>query len=354
MSHAFPGELPRPDPPHAPPQQHAFEFTGPAGEFFRIWIVNVALTLLTLGIYSAWAKVRTSRWFAAHTHLAGASFEYHAEPIAILKGRLLVVAFLLVYAVSSIVPPIQAMVGVAIAIAVPWAIGRSLKFKARYTSWRNIRFAFGGTYGEAFVAYLVMPFVGVLTLGIMYPYAVFAQRRFMVDNAAFGTTRFCFGSTPGQFYAAFAVLSAIGLAMLVLVGVAAGVIGASTGDGEGGRLAGLAFGLAFIPLYFVVFAAWSAQISNLTYDGAELGPHRLSCHVPILGLAWVQASNALAIVTSLGLLYPWSKVRVARFRLSFMELTARDSLETFAAVQGEDVGALGTEFGQAFDVDLGL
>ena len=36
-------------------------FTGSGGEYFRIWIVNVALTVLTFGIYGAWAKVRTRR-----------------------------------------------------------------------------------------------------------------------------------------------------------------------------------------------------------------------------------------------------------------------------------------------------
>ena len=40
-----------------------FEFTGDAKEFFRIWIVNLALSIVTLGIYSAWAKVRTQPLF---------------------------------------------------------------------------------------------------------------------------------------------------------------------------------------------------------------------------------------------------------------------------------------------------
>ena len=31
-----------------------FSFTGRAGEYFRIWIVSLCLSLLTLGIYSAW------------------------------------------------------------------------------------------------------------------------------------------------------------------------------------------------------------------------------------------------------------------------------------------------------------
>jgi uncharacterized membrane protein YjgN (DUF898 family) len=59
------------------PVLHRFEFRGSAGEFFRIWIVNVALILITLGIYSAWAKVRTRRYFYGNTFVAGNAFDYH-------------------------------------------------------------------------------------------------------------------------------------------------------------------------------------------------------------------------------------------------------------------------------------
>ena len=38
-------------------QLHPFKFTGKASEYFGIWIVNLFLSLITLGIYSAWAKV---------------------------------------------------------------------------------------------------------------------------------------------------------------------------------------------------------------------------------------------------------------------------------------------------------
>jgi len=31
-----------------------FQFHGKTGEHFRIWIVNVLLSILTLGIYSTW------------------------------------------------------------------------------------------------------------------------------------------------------------------------------------------------------------------------------------------------------------------------------------------------------------
>ena len=52
-----------------------FTFTGTAREYFGIWIVNVLLTIITLGVYSAWAKVRRQRYFYGNTWLAGANFD---------------------------------------------------------------------------------------------------------------------------------------------------------------------------------------------------------------------------------------------------------------------------------------
>jgi uncharacterized membrane protein YjgN (DUF898 family) len=57
----------------------ALRFTGQAGEYFRIWIVNVCLSIVTLGIYSAWAKVRRKRYFYGNTLLKDAAFEYLAD-----------------------------------------------------------------------------------------------------------------------------------------------------------------------------------------------------------------------------------------------------------------------------------
>jgi len=82
-------------------QEHPFEFTGDGWEYFKIWIVNLLLTILTLGIYSAWAKVRRLHYFYRNTLLAGASFEYHGTPIAILKGRLIAFALFLVYTLAG-------------------------------------------------------------------------------------------------------------------------------------------------------------------------------------------------------------------------------------------------------------
>ncbi|MGU7802487.1 DUF898 family protein, partial [Escherichia coli] len=80
---------------HSAPQ--AFTFSGRGSEYFRIWIVNLLLSIVTLGIYSAWAKVRRLRYFYDNTSVAGASFDYHGNPVAILKGRILAVVLIVVY-----------------------------------------------------------------------------------------------------------------------------------------------------------------------------------------------------------------------------------------------------------------
>src|SRR5712675_619419 len=90
---------PTPAPPPAPaaraPEQ--FRFTGRVGEYFGIWITNLLLTIVTLGIYSAWAKVRRLQYFYRHAEVAGSSFDFHGSPTRILIGRVIALLMLFAY-----------------------------------------------------------------------------------------------------------------------------------------------------------------------------------------------------------------------------------------------------------------
>lgn len=327
-------------------QEHRFEFQGSALEYFRIWIVNVLLTIVTLGVYSAWAKVRTQQYLASSTTLAGASFAYVADPWAILKGRAMVVLFFLVYGMSSVISGyLELALGMAMLLLIPWAIVRSMAFRAHNTAWRNIRFGFRAAYGPAFGAYLGYPFLGLLTLGVLYPDAVFRQRRFLVSHASFGSTGFSFGSRSADFYRAFGLLLLISIAMVASITLAVTLAG---------EAAFLGIGLVSLPFYFLLFGTAASRISNLTYDGAHVGKHRLSSRVPAAGLAAVYASNALAMLLSLGLLVPWARLRVLRYRLRHMSVHAVGSLDDFVAHQADDVGGTGAELGESLGLDLGL
>src|SRR6266700_1306924 len=126
----------------------SLRFTGEAGEYFRIWIVNLCLSVVTLGIYSAWAKVRRKRYFYGNTLLEDAAFEYLADPKAILKGRIIVVAAFAVYSVAGQINPLAGpLLGLVLLGVLPWLIVRALRFNAVNSAHRNVRFAFTASAG---------------------------------------------------------------------------------------------------------------------------------------------------------------------------------------------------------------
>src|SRR5689334_18337282 len=137
--------------------EHPFEFSGDAHEYFRIWIVNLALSVVTLGVYSAWAKVRTNRYFYANTWVAGAPFQYLAQPIPILKGRIIALLVFGSYVLSGqFSPRLQLALAGVVALVVPWMVVRGLRFHARYSAWRSLNFRFVGSYGDAYLRYLLL------------------------------------------------------------------------------------------------------------------------------------------------------------------------------------------------------
>jgi hypothetical protein len=123
-----------------------FEFSGTGSEYFKIWLVNIILSVITLGIYSAWAKVRRKQYFYGSTKILGSSFQYLADPVKILKGRLIVVGFFILYSVLSILLPlVSGIMGLVFILILPWLIVRSRVFNARNSAVRNVRFGFKGS-----------------------------------------------------------------------------------------------------------------------------------------------------------------------------------------------------------------
>lgn len=337
-----------------------FTFTGNGGEYFRIWIVNLALTILTLGIYSAWAKVRRLQYFYRNTALAGNSFDYHGDPKAILKGRLIGVGLLVVYEVASNIHFGLGllMLGLLLA-ATPWMLHRSLFFKLHNSSYRGLRFRFAGTVGGAARAFLMWPLLGYVTLGLLLPMAHREIKAYQHGESRFGDESFTFDAAAGAFYGIY--LKMFGMVLLLFIGLAAvaggfGALAALTGDGKPG---GAAMGAIFIGvlllyvLLFLLIGPWfSARMQNLVWNHTGLGPHALSSHVRARDLLVLYLTNFMAIVLTLGFFKPFADIRLARYRLTHMGLAVEGSLDEFLATQQRAVTALGEEAADLFDVDI--
>jgi uncharacterized membrane protein YjgN (DUF898 family) len=345
-------------PAHASTQP--FQFTGTGSEYFRIWIVNLALSILTLGIYSAWAKVRRLQYFYRNTSLAGGSFDFHGDPKAILKGRLIAVGLLVAYNVVGTFSLVLGLAALAVLLAaVPWLVQRSLRFRLYNSSYRGLRFRFTGSLGGAYRTLLLWPVLAYITLGVLMPFAHRELKHYQHTGSRFGDTTFSFTAGAGPFYIIY--LKLLGMFLLAMVGFA--VLGgafAVMGSGDGGphdqeKWFGLIFlaVLVFYLLMFLVLGPWfSARIQNLVWSHTALGPHALVSNVRARDLLAIYVTNFIGIVLTLGLFKPFADIRLARYRLSHLVLEARSDLNEFLAAQEQAVSAMGEESADVFDVEI--
>ncbi len=355
-------------PPNAPPLQPEsgktpadrlvpFQFHGTAREYFGIWIVNTLLKIVTLGIYSPWAKVRKRRFFYANSRVDNTSFDYLADPLVLLKGWVLGAGLFIAYTLGSNFSPLFGNVaGLLFLLVLPWLVVRSRLFNTRNTAYRSLRFNFKPAYREAYAAYAWLPLLAPLTLGMIVPYMYWRQKRFLVENARFGQTPFSFGAGVSDFY--IIAMKSSGLALLVfaatfsLFGVFGGLGAMAAGPFQVGTFLPFLLLLVAMPGYLLVYIYFQTRIFNLTFNATRLGSHRFVSRLRVRDLFWLFLSNALAITASCGLLIPWAAVRLARYRVSHLALNLQGSLGDFLAASTPEVDAAGEEIGDIFDIDI--
>jgi len=352
------------------------QFTGKAGEYFGIWIVNLFLTIVTLGIYSAWAKVRKKRYFYGNTWIAGANFEYHGNPIAILKGRILAFGAFAAYTLGAqFSPRIAGLVALAFMPALPWLLVRSFAFNAVNSSYRNLRFHFNATYRDAAVAIgpavlfpllaVILPqvqpgtkptpaqmmfaFTPLAVLWLVYPYLVGKTRLLHVNHSRYGTAPFSCTARIASFYKIYILATLLSIPLMlffVVAGVA--VVFAPT------------VGIALLPVAYILFGAslfgyTQSRLGNLIFNATTLdGRLRFGSHLKARKLAGIFGTNILAVLFTLGLAIPWATIRTLRYRAECAEVHADEGLESFLADVAVQVGATGEAMGEMFDVDLSL
>ena len=338
------------------------EFTGSAAEYFRIWIVNTFLTIVTLGIYGAWAKVRNRQYFYKNTAIDGHAFDYTANPLAILKGYLIVGTGFALYSLAGRYRPEYAFIILAIFFLVfPFLAYKSLRFFAHNSAYRNIRFRFSGTLGESYKTYMLYPLLIPFTLGFIVPYWAFRKKRYFYQHMAYGTSAGLFEGRPGPFYKVYLLTALAAIGSFVMIGLAIGGVIASTAkflSGEPNMPVIIGLGIL---MYLVMLLAGTfvqqyiyAWTTNYSWGASQLGAVRFISSLRAGRLFWIRISNILAIVLSLGLLIPWAQVRKTRYILDNMTVIAEQGLDDIAVASVPEASAYGDAATDFFDLEIGL
>jgi len=331
----------------------SFAFSGSTSEYFRIWIVSLCLTIITLGIYSPWAKVRKRRYLYRSTTLAGAGFDYHADPMVILRGRLIAITVLGLYVIgAALAPGVELSVVVVVMIVAPWLIVRARMFNARYTSYRNLRFRFDPVYGEAYKVIVGFGLLTGITLGLAYPYARYRRSKLLIDHAHFGSLQFQLSDVYRAYFATYTKASLLMVAALAALGFSMAMLPQSPDSAINPASAVL----AVVPVAFIVliYSYLGPAIAKLTVGNVSVGPHRIVCNWNVPRIMFIYFTNFAAVALTLGLAIPWATIRLQRYQYENLALEVHGNLDEIVATQADEVSAMGEELGDAFDIDLGL
>lgn len=366
------------------------EFTGSGSEYFRIWIVNLLLLLLTLGLYWPWAKVRRQRYFWGNTLVDGDPLGFHGDPKQMFKGWALVGVLFLLYNWASSFSAVAGLVAfVALAALWPALWRSSMAFRMANTSWRGLRFRFVGSLRDAYLAHLP-PFLVVLPMVLLsvavpedadqalpdwltwafsasfvllllsLPWLLWRLKAYQHRHYALGPLQTDFRATLGSFYRLAAKPFLLVAAMLVFMAMAIVLTFGSFGA-LGAQWAQFLWVLpllvfAFWLLIFLGLGPWiTTRLQNLVWTKTGNGQMRFISQLRFRDMLWLSLKNALLIGVTLGLYWPFAKVAMARLRLEAVHLrTVTDMQALLAAAQERPAEAAGDAAGDFFGLDVGL
>lgn len=351
-------------------QPVSIEFEGNWREYFGIALVNLLLTIVTLGIYRFWGKTRSRQYLWSRTLVMGEALEYTGTGLQLFLGALIAV-FGVLLPLTLLLTTAQAMaaagkMGAALLIylvampALVYLLGvgiyRSQRYLLAHTSWRGIRGGMttgGWAYGLGFLGRsLVTP----LTLFLAVPWAETRNWNQRWQDARFGSLEFSADAPAGPLFVRYLLTLVAGFAVYA---VFIAIFIANAGSMAGAEINPAQIGLAVLNMawLFVVLAValwlitlsyraafWRHIISHMRLDTLSL---RFTASTGDWALFML--GNAALVVLTLGLGFIMLPYRIFGFMIRHVEAEGALSPEAIEQSQLAQPGQ-GEGIADAFDL----
>ena len=373
------------------PKTFADFFYRSGSEYFRIWIVNLVLTIVTLGLYYPWAKVRRLRYFYNNTHIDNYAFDFHGDPRKMLRGFLLVWSMGVLYAIAGNVSHVAQTVMFAIFVAVwPALFQSSMQFRLANTSWRGLRFQFKGNVAGAYKVLLPMllPALLIMLLGLwaqggeqqagapsavmqggiafavsavmlgslfMAPWWFRDLKKYQHDHYALGAVQTELNATVRSFYGAFFKISGVTLMGAVAPVVFIWIVYLVHGAIEP-KIGFLAFVLWFGSIILLPRPYIDSRLQNLLWNHTGCGKQlQFRSELRFRTLLGLMAKNSFLVMVTFGLYWPFAKVALARTQLKAVAVATTVNLDQLDdPLRPKSATAVGDATGEFLGLDVGL
>lgn len=174
-------------------------YDGQTGQVYKIWLLNILMNIITLGIYSFWGKTRMRQYVVGAFVLHKDRFEYTGTGkelfFGFLKAIPIFIALYLPFMIASFVDPEAAwpmVFLIPLLYVFPVALYFAFRYRISRTRWRSIRFGLEGAAMKYANLYLWRWLINIVSLGILIPYSDIRRYQYIADNAYFGDILFRF------------------------------------------------------------------------------------------------------------------------------------------------------------------
>lgn len=336
-------------PAHSPPEQLNFSYVKRPG-LLKLTVVNLLLSIITLGFYRFWAKTNVRKHIWSSVHINGEPLEYTGTGMELFKGFLmvffcLILPYILAVAAATFVQGPESPIAVALqgafflAIYVLWgfAIYKARKFQLSRTNWRGIR---GTLVGNA-MTYSLLYFGSILAKSMSMGWAtpvmntVLAEQ--ITNDMRFGDAAFKFKGRAGPLYPTYAlcwILTLVAIVAVITIFVVSSTLSSElksifspdaapetiTEIASYLALAGIVLFLVFmlvIPMLWAIYTAKEMR-TFATYTRFDGVPFTLNATWgSVIRLTII---NLLLIVFTLGIAWPFVQQRIVKFFVDRMKL----------------------------------
>lgn len=383
---------------------HRIEFTGSGGEYFRVWIVNLLLTVVTLGLYTPFARRRTARYFYSHTVVAGSPLEFTATGGRMLLGFLLVAGLYVAFNVASRSDQqvATALMLVGGAVLAPYLWASAMRFRMTSTRWRGVRLQFAASwpqvyraawpmlvialvwFGVSFTMATIVPrghapriapstgqmttFFGVLAVGMLLSVLAavvldYQAKCLVVQHGRIGGQSGRWKPELSDFFRIWLAAAGLFVACVLGVAVVGGLlvflsIGALRGSGAPAMV--VLFALAPLAIILLTVAASTparayrqARVFRLVWNNIGVSHiARFKSRLRVRAYVFLRLRNILLTILTLGFYRPFAMVREYRMRAESVSLHVKGGLDQLAGQLAREEQALGDAVAGAMGLDL--
>ncbi len=339
----------------------SFHYDGELSQITRLWLVNLALFIVTLSFYRFWGRTRIRHYVWNHTSILGSRLEYHGTGKELCIGFLITLPIFLGIGLINHLTEGQGGNALYIPLLILgyFAVYAGMRYRVTRTSWRAIR---GHMLKDGYNDYqgisIKRAFINFITLGIAIPRSSLLKWECLVESISLGSMKVAFTFDMKQIGVAHILSLIIGMIVLGVVStlcIAALLpfLGGEDADSATKATAGIAGFIISYPFYYMVRQWYTGILVRKKLSGITLGTIKLQTHFSILNFMIFKTVNMLILLCTLGLGSAFILHRKARFFSKY--LTFEGTLdEVIIADAQQQSGIVAEGFMDSFGFDLAI